>query len=182
MRRSCKAAAHAFSGGENKLEGLLLLLLLSWLFKAAKKKKGNRKKNLQSQLRSSVQKAIQAMENAQKPKMHQQPAVDAFAVDHRTSEGLAEGESHMQVTWDIHGHPSSTEEYMGSMAADTFEGEDACDPDLGHERFERNEEQSVYDGAIGSEPALNLNPRAIYQGFVMSEILKRPSERRGFRR
>lgn len=95
---------------------------------------------------------------------------------------LAEGQSHMQVTWDVHGHASAGEEYMGSLATDTAEGKDACDLSLGHEGDERNTEPCIYDGEIGSEPLFDLSPRSVYQGFVMSEILQRPTIGRRIRR
>ena len=70
---------------------------------------------------------------------------------------------------------------MGSLRADTSEGEDACDLSLGHESLENLEPQSIYASQIGMESPLDFSPKALYQGIVMSEILTRPSERRARR-
>lgn len=154
------------------MDGLLFILLLFWLFKRAKKKKGKQRKKLEAQLRSAVEKALQAMEKA-RTQAETQPVVE------QTQE-LAEGMSYMQPAEE--GQSSGREEYMGSLAVDTMEGKDTCDPTLGHERMERTEDQSVYAEEIGSEPVLDLSAEAFRQGFVMSEILKRPSGYRRFRR
>ena len=100
-----------------------------------------------------------------------------ICMDNVISQPLAEGQSHMQTTEDIHGHPSRRAEYMGSMAADTSEGEDACDVSLQHERFEVPDRNSVYSHEIGSESTLDLSYQGIYQGIVMAEVLKRPQFR-----
>lgn len=156
------------------MDGLLFILLLFWLFKRAKKKKGKpqKRKTLEAQLRSGIEKALQAMEKA-RTQAETQPAAE------QTQE-LTEGMSYMQQAEE--GQSSGREEYMGSLAVDTMEGKDTCDPALGHERMEKTEDQSVYAEEIGSEPVLDLSAEAFRQGFVMSEILKRPSGYRGFRR
>lgn len=155
------------------MEGLLFVLLIAWLLGKGKKK-GKKRRNRTAEAFRQMQQAVQTP--AQKaPEQPQEPeAVPAF-------QPLAEGQSHMAFTEDAHGCVSEREEYMGSMHADTSEGEDACDPALEHERAPAFEPESVYAGEIGGEPLLDLSAKGIYQGVVMSEILTMPA-RRGVRR
>ena len=158
------------------MEGILFLLLLYWLFKKAKKpgKKGRRQKKWVSEMIRQMEKAARSKPSP-KPEANPEPeAVPAF-------QPLAEGESYMAFTQDAHGCVSEREEYMGSLYADTSEGEDACDPLLGHERREPVDAESVYANEIGKEPVLDLSAKGLYQGVVMSEILAR-SQRRAVRR
>jgi len=151
------------------LEGILFLILLAWLFRKAKKpavKNGKRKVNASEA--ASAKKTRKKAEPVLEKEIEQ--AVPAF-------QPLSEGQSHMAFTQDVHGCLSDREEYMGSMHADTSEGEDACDPLLAHERREFIDPESVYAAEIGREPLLDLSARGIFQGVVMSEILARPKKR-----
>ena len=163
-----------------RVEGLLFLLLMFWLFKSSKNKKGKsvkrQKKELHSQLRAGIEKIVQGMVTD-----NRRPA-QQIAMEDVPPTPLQEGQSSMRITQDIHGCFSAREEYMGSLDADTSEGEDACDPSLGHERLERHADESVYAGEIGSNRGIELNPHAIYQGIVMSEILNRPARHVRIRR
>lgn len=72
---------------------------------------------------------------------------------------------------------------QGSMNFDSMEGqssdegEDTCDPALGHERISPEEPDSVYAQEIGGGLP-PITPQSLVQGVVMSEILKRPTYRR----
>ena len=158
------------------MEGLIFLLLMYWLFSKAKKtgKKGGKQKKLADRIIRQLERAVQPDPKESPAPVREMQAVPAF-------QPLAEGESSMAYTQDVHGCVSEHEEYMGSMNADTAEGEDACDVVLAHECPERMDPESVYAGEIGREPAVDLSAKGIYQGVVMSEILARP-QRRAMRR
>ena len=151
------------------MEGLLFVLLIAWLFSKGKKagKKGRKRT---AEVLRQMQQAVQTSPPKTSGQPREPEAVPAF-------QPLAEGQSHMAFTQDVHGCVSKHEEYMGSMHADTSEGEDACELILEHEREDRTEPESVYAGEIGKEPLLDLSAKGIYQGVVMSEILARPHRR-----
>lgn len=162
------------------MDGLLFLLFLFWLFKKiAKKGKGkaaNRRKEpgaaRQTRTDQISERAARMREEIQRVRREKQLSMQDIP-----AKPIGEGESHMDYTRDAHGCVSEQKEYMGSLRADSSEGEDACDLSLGHERIPELIPESVYAGEIGAEPALDLTPRGIYQGVVMSEILIRPAQR-----
>lgn len=162
------------------METIVFLVLMYWLFSKGKKKSSKKQKqtrrSLNDEIAKWIEKSMQAQKTAGQSKARMEDAVPAAAV-----ESIGEGQSQMAFTQDVHGHTSQKEEYMGSLNADTSEGEDACDPALEHERPSPISAQTVYDNEIGAEPLLDLSAKGLYQGLVMSEILRRPSER-GHRR
>ena len=150
------------------MEGLLFLALMYWLFKKAT---GAAKKQRKKQPVSD-ERTKRMAEEIRRAKIERQLSMQPVS-----SQPVGEGESHMEYTQDAHGCVSQQKEYMGSLLADTSEGEDACDLELGHEREAVIIPESVYANEIGREPVLDLSARGIYQGVVMSEILTRPSQR-----
>lgn len=68
------------------------------------------------------------------------------------------------------------EEYVGSLGVASAEGEDVCDPSLGHSAASAAYQEDAQ--AVGDEAPLSWSPSAVIQGVVMSVILKRPSERK----
>ena len=139
------------------MDGILVLIVIGWIIKAIvpKKKKTARKAAFQA----SKPRAQQPGHKIH-PAFESQPRPDAqFAP--------SEGEGSIQQMW------------SGSLEVDSSEGEDLCDPALGHEReVKPMDAQSVYANAISSEPLLDPTPRALLQGVIMSEILTRPADRR----
>ena len=154
------------------MDGLLTLLILFWIFKAISK---NKKKGSKPTKRTRTSKpkatAEEIRERAQRAiRMH----------DELKRRAAQKGE---QITMsDMHNHEHAEGESCppvasGSMQIDSTEGECLCDPLLDHERVADNEPESVYAGEIGREPLLDLSTKGLYQGIVMSEVLKRPAER-----
>lgn len=80
------------------------------------------------------------------------------------------------------GHdPRRAAPYGGSLGATSTEGRDTCDPSLGHER--RQPVEPAADAyALDEGPVPELDAQTLIQGIVMSEILKRPYERKWGRR
>lgn len=151
------------------MESLLFLLLLGWIFnkisKAPKKKKSPAvsqpvKVVMSEKQKEKIQQARQAMQQMSMP------------VEETSFSQPGEGECDPE-----HMH-SAEGEYRGSMDAAATEGVDFCDPSLEHVRTKTADPESVYANEIGNGPALDLSPRGIYQGIVMSEILTRPAYRR----
>ena len=138
------------------MDGILVLVLIGWLIKFAssqkKKKKGNG---------TAAKKRVVHFPN--------EPQFTAESMDFpsffQQESTPAEGEGY-------------TANWTGSMNIDSDEGEDLCDPSLGHEREIALDPQSVYAGEIGREPLLDTSPRGIMQGVIMSEILNRPAQRK----
>ena len=142
------------------MDGILVLVLIGWLIKFAssqnKKKQGGKKPmkrpvhfpNEPKFSSSAVQKT--------------EPVVSAY--DARKM-APAEGEGY-QASW------------LGSLDVDSTEGEDLCDPSLGHEREIEVDPKSVYAEEIGREPVLDLSSRGLVQDIIMSEILTRPAQRK----
>ena len=156
------------------MDTLLILLLLYGLFK--KFNKAATQKGKQSKRgKNAPKRAVEAIRSQveQRKQEAQQMHMNDLEPDYPS-----EGESFMAFTQDAHGCISESQEYMGSLNADTSEGEDACDLELGHERLEEIEPESVYAAQIGTQSPLDFSPQALYKGVVMSEILTRPSQRR----
>lgn len=154
------------------MDGLLTLLILFWIFKAISKNKKKGAKSVKKtrttkpkataeEIRERAQRAIRMHDELKRraaQKGEQNTMTDMHDHEH------AEGESCLPVGW-------------GSLQIDSTEGECLCDPLLDHERVADNEPESVYAGEIGREPLLDLSTKGLYQGIVMSEVLKRPAER-----
>jgi len=158
------------------MDELLLLAFLFWIFKAIAKKGKGKTKQKKTAERARVERMAKEIQRARQAKQASVQPSEPISVQ-TAAPVMAEGESYMAFTQDAHGCVSEQEEYMGSLRADSSEGEDACDPALEHERKILPDPASVYAGEIGSEPVLDLSARGIYQGVVMSEILNRPVRR-----
>lgn len=159
------------------MDTILILLLLYGLFKKLNKGAAAKKGRTLKKNKETLERVLQSMQTYKEPK-RQETQKQPIRVNEVKPEPIGEGQSYMAFTQDEHGCVSEQEEYMGSLHADTSEGEDACDLSLGHERTENIEPQSVYAEQIGMESPFDFSPKALYQGVVMSEILTRPSERR----
>lgn len=151
------------------MDGVLFLIFLAWLFK--KLVKGSKKKTVKKAalVNERTARMVEEIKRARKEKQ--------LSMQDLSPQPLGEGESSVGYTQDVHGCVSQQMEYLGSMMADSSEGEDACELELGHERTQVIEPESVYANEIGSEPLLDFSARGIYQGVVMSEILARPARR-----
>lgn len=138
------------------MDGIVVLALIGWLIKFA----------------SSQKKKKQGRGTAAKKRVVHFPKEPQFTAEtmdfpsffHEESTP-AEGEGY-------------TVHWTGSMNVHSDEGEDLCDPSLGHERESAADPQSVYAGEIGREPLLDTSPRGLMQGVIMSEILTRPAQRK----
>ena len=144
------------------MDGLLIILsLIIWFVSRSKKKKTARVRTVvkQTQKKTVTFPSVQPQE-LQVSMFEPEPEPEPVAAD--------EGVSFETIDLD------------GSLNAETHEGEDLCDPTLGHEdRYEFDDPDSVYANEIGhAEPLLDLSPRGLWQGVVMSEVLARPSQRR----
>ncbi len=163
------------------MDGLLIILvLIGWL--VSQSKKGKKKKAT----KAFSQKKPDFLEQFMKAATDQDPLMKgilgSFANQNERKpaavepkhEPLGEGESHMVQTSFFN---TAETEYVGSLHEGSFEGEELCDPMLMHDRpMLEVEENSVYEGEIGGHK-LDLSPQGLYQGIVMSEILKRPADR-----
>ena len=155
------------------MEGLFVMLILYWIVKSIGKKSKQKPKNAGAQQNAAarVQRAREAYEQAKNRTAAQpQPrTVQPTLFDRQPAEG--EGYATMQPI----------QPFRGSMEAFSTEGEDLCDPELGHEREPVYEEGSVYENQITGAPKLDLSAQGVWQGVVMSEILGRPGGRRAAR-
>ena len=154
------------------MDGFLFLLILYWIFKAViKKKKGEKGKPLTKGMKPDPEARKRAEREARihNEKMRRQLSMfdKPAAAEHQAEMVSQEGVSHAV-------------DYRGSLNAETTEGECICDPSLEHGRADLPDPESVYATEITDAPRLDLSPSGIWQGVVMSEILKRPAER--FRR
>ena len=154
------------------MDTILILLLLYVLYKKFNKA-ATQKVNGSRQDTEAMKRAKKAK---QKRTEFEKPQTLQVHFDDVNPPTLGEGQSHMAFTQDAHGCVSQREEYMGSLNADTSEGEDTCDQSLGHEGVLNHDSQSVYAAQIGTESPLDFSPKALYQGIVMSEILTRPAQ------
>ena len=141
------------------MDGILVLVLIGWLIKSmSSKKKGKSKAGHQAKRRP--------VSFASQPQADFSKKENLFQEIPQTSASPAEGEGSFQKIW------------TGSMDAHSSEGEDLCDPDLGHEREIILDSQSVYASEIGREPLVDLSAKGLLQGVIMSEILTRPTQRK----
>ena len=137
------------------MDGILVLVLIGWLIKSMSSKKKSRSKADDQAKQRPVSFAFQPQEGSPKNESFFQQMPKTNAVP-------AEGEGSFQQIW------------TGSMNVQSSEGEDLCDPDLGHDRETILDAQSVYANEIGREPLVDTSARGILQGVIMSEILTRP--------
>jgi len=145
------------------MDGLLVLVLIGWVFfrmnKAAsgiqKEKASRRKQERHERIQTELAKSRVQLTQEKK-------AVQLVA--------LREGEATAVYT------PMEAP-FRGSMQTESTEGECICDPELEHEREKEPAPTSVYAGEIGKEPLVDFSARGVLQGFVMSEILTRPAQR-----
>lgn len=131
------------------MDGLLLLLILFWIFKAIMKAS----KNQSSKTKSKP---------APKPKAYRpvQPAVQEPV--YQTQEPFSQPGEQSQGSM----------AYVSTEGMASQEGEDECDPSLGHGQMP--EPGSVYADEIGGDTIPAITPQSLLQGVVMSEILQRP--------
>ena len=150
------------------MDGLFTLLILYWIVKLVFGKKPKAKKAIRSAFSNTAQvhaeRARQIHEELVKRKEEkaQQLAMEDV-------HAMPAGEGEALPCFEGFGH-------TGSLHVETTEGMDLCDPSLEHDR-ETPDPQSVYANEIGREPMLDFSAKGVYQGVVMSEILKRPAER-----
>ena len=158
------------------MDGLLSLLILYWIFKAVKKKVQKPKpKRVVSAFRQKAEAAAAETKARAERAMGQQAQPDAFSQAAVEAGAIGEGQSHAVLDAGFYG--GMQPEYMGSLQADTNEGECLCEPELSHKAPVHVEAGSVYENEIGREPLLDFGPERLYQGVVMSEILTRPQQR-----
>ena len=145
------------------MDGMIVLLLIGWLIKAMSKK-GKKAEKRKAAFTSARTAASRLGKSPSQPLPVFEPEQTAFAAEaFASSEGVG----------------TFQEEWRGSMETSSDEGEDLCDPTLGHERERAPmDPASVYAHPIGEEAALDFSAQGLVQGVIMSEILKRPSERR----
>ena len=139
------------------MDGIIVLVIIGWLIasmSSKKKRKAKPRAGYQAKQRP-VSFAFQPQSDLPKEEGPFQQMPKANAVP-------AEGEGSFQQIW------------TGSMNVQSSEGEDLCDPDLGHDRETILDAQSVYANEIGREPLVDTSARGILQGVIMSEILTRP--------
>lgn len=151
------------------MEGLFAILILYWMINSVFGKKSKTKNAKRSALSDAAQvhaeRARQIHEELVKRKEEKD---QQLAMEDIHAAPAGEGEA--LPCFEGFGH-------TGSMHVETTEGKDLCDPSLEHDR-ETPDPQSVYANEIGREPMLDFSAKGIYQGVVMSEILKRPADRR----
>lgn len=157
------------------MDGLLTLLILYLIFKTVKKKVQKPKpRRVVSAFPQKVEEDAAEAKACVEPSIDHQVEMDAFAQAAVETVSIGEGQSHATLDTDVYGKKQL--EYMGSLQADTNEGECLCEPELSHRSPVRTEAGSVYENEIGREPLLDFSPEGLYQGIVMSEILARPSQ------
>lgn len=137
------------------MEGLLFVLIMIWVFgrMSKKAKKGQTNRNATARRRRETFQRMMSMASQPTP----DPAPEPQPVPSTPVQGSME--------------------YVSMEGQSSDEGEDTCDPALGHERISPVEPDSVYAQEIGgSLPP--ITPQSLVQGVVMSEILNRPKYRR----
>ena len=159
------------------MDSILALIIVLWIFgsflKASKGKSAAKKQSVHRTVRPEETpppappsgRAAAAADRKKKPAASpaQAPAVSA------------EGRDTCDPSL---GHdPRRAVPYGGSLGAVSAEGRDTCDPSLGHER---RRPADPADDAYALDEGLvpELDAQTLIQGIVMSEILKRPYERK----
>lgn len=157
------------------MDGLIVLLILSWIFKSVFSKKSKAQKVNDKGMKPDPEARKKAREAAaaHHEQLRRQLKMEDVFPHYRPSAAAEEGHASLEGV-------GQTEVYRGSLKADSSEGECMCDPALEHERENYSDADSVYATEIGDAPGVDFSPQGIVQGVVMSEILRRPSER--FRR
>ena len=156
------------------MEGFAVLMIILAIINSISKAKKNKPKKVGSaafpSAASTAQRTAKVQEELDgiKKKMIAQQAA-AKAAARAKAVSPAEGEGFSQPV------------FSGSLNVDSNEGEDLCDPELGHERELTAENGSVYAGEIGREPAVDFSAKALVQGVIMSEVLGKPVALRGRR-
>lgn len=160
------------------MDGLLVLFaIVMWLVSKSDKKKKKSKSAMQKNHRNAAQYRADAVSQQQTEKEKNQPEVVQRQIPPKAQRAYAEGESGFLQT-----RPGLMETpYTGSLQAESMEGECICDPVLEHVREENTENKGVLANEIGGEPLVDFSAKGVLQGFVMSEILKRPSQRARYR-
>ena len=141
------------------MDSILVLVLIGWLIKSVSSKKKSKSK-------AGYQAKRRPVSFASRPQADLPNKEKFFQETPQTSVSPAEGEGSFQKIW------------MGSMEAQSNEGKDLCDPELGHEREIILDSESVYANEIGRESLVDTSARGILSGVIMSEILTRPVQDR----
>lgn len=174
------------------MEGLIGLLILFWIMKAVvgkskrvagtarqEKAKPLHEESLPAAARRAeraarIQEEIQRRQHKRAAEAaHARPEPKQTIMDEAMGEGLSAYRPLQHRMAQVSGHM----DYEGSLGGGSTEGVDTCDPELEHGVRWQPEADSVYAGEIGGEPLIDLSPRAMMQGVVMSEILARPARR-----
>ena len=71
---------------------------------------------------------------------------------------------------------------QGSLAFESFEGEDICDPSLAHGIAMIDRAQENNDTRASAYSAFSFDANAVRNGFVMSEIINEPAWKRMHRK
>lgn len=134
------------------MDGLLFLLILFWIFKAVMKASKNHSSKTKPASKPAEPKVYRpAQPTVQEPVYQPQKP---FSQPREQSQGSMA--------------------YVSAEGTASEEGEDECDPSLGHGHFQTPEPDGVYGDEIGGETIPALTPQSLVQGVVMSEILRRP--------
>lgn len=173
------------------MDVILFLLIMFWLFKSLTKriKSAGQDDQKQREKKAPSSSARPASENERRARAERAMRIQE-ELKRREEARKRENPSPskpVQMTADeemsvisqrvpMHARPA----YEGSLGGGSTEGEDICDPELGHDRDYRRAPapESVYANQIGTETMIDLRPQALLQGVVMSEILSRPGERK----
>ena len=149
------------------MEGLIALLLISWIVSAIGKKK-KVKKTANPAAAKPAARSVDPAQNreARIAQMRQE-------LDRRKAEMQKQEESR-QISFLPEGISAGE---AGSMNFDSTEGECICDPELEHERIAREDPQSVYAQEIGTGSGLDFSAQGMKQAIIMSEVLARPAQR-----
>lgn len=137
------------------MDGLLFLLILFWIFKAIMKASKN-------QSSKTKPKTTSGTKSRPTPKVYRpvQPTVQEPA--YQPQEPFSQPGEQSQGSM----------AYVSTEGMASQEGEDECDPSLGHGQVP--ERGSVYADEIGGDTIPAITPQSLLQGVVMSEILQRP--------
>lgn len=159
------------------MDGIVVLLLIAWVVSQMKSKKNKKTKahasfsvNKQTYMRSRADYIAKMREEFQNKQTAAQTPLNEMVLD------SVEGEKYEPSV------SAAEEAFRGSMQMESTEGECVCEPELEHEREVIPPKESVYSGEIGRESLVDFSARGLMQGFVMSEILSRPSSIRARKR
>ena len=151
------------------MDGVFVLVLIGWIISLIGKKNKRKAKKAAFSFpkESAAQRKATVAEKvyAELETRNVQPQVAPRAY---FETAIGEGESSAE--------PELTEAlFRGSMQVESTEGECTCEPELEHKREDLVTTSEVYAGELGREPLVDFSSRGVLQGFVMSEILARPS-------